>query len=140
MPWRECRGFRLRPAGEEAWGANGLYVIEATPREGYQPGSRTGKVLAHLRAKLWVDKQDYHLVKAAVEAVDAIWVGLFLVRLAKGSHATFEQARVNDEVWLPRQARAFISVRLGLLKVLHIEQEFSYSPGITAPPLASSRY
>ena len=102
-------------------------MIEATPRKGYQPRSRTGKVLAHLQAKLWVDKQDYHLVKAEVEVVDTIWVGLFLVRLAKGSRATFEQTRVNDEVWLPRQVRAFISVRLGLLKVLHIEQEMSYS-------------
>ena len=126
--WHELpEAFDFRLAGEEVWDGNGLYVIEATPRKGYQPRSRTGKVLAHLQAKLWVDKQDYHLVKAEVEVVDTIWVGLFLVRLAKGSRATFEQTRVNDEVWLPRQVRAFISVRLGLLKVLHIEQEMSYS-------------
>jgi hypothetical protein len=61
------------------------------------------------------------------EVVDTISVGLFLVRLAKGSRATFEQIRVNDEVWLPRQVRASVSARLGLLKVLHIEQEVSYS-------------
>lgn len=126
--WQELpEAFDFRPAGEQAWDANGQYVIEATPRKGYQPRSRTGKVLAHLQAKLWVDKQDYHLVKAEVEVVDTIWVGLFLVRLAKGSRAAFEQTRVNDEVWLPLQARAFISVRLGLLKVLRIEQEISYS-------------
>jgi hypothetical protein len=74
-----------------------------------------------------VDKQDDHLVKAEVEAVTTISVGLFLVRLAKGSRAAFEQTRVNDEVWLPGQVRAFVSARLGLLKVLHIQQEVSYS-------------
>ena len=126
--WRELpEAFDFRLAGEEVWDGHGLYVIEAKPRQGYQPPSRTAKVLPHLRGKLWVDKQDYHLVKAEVEVVDAISVGLFLVRVAKGSRVAFEQTRVNDEVWLPRQVRAFVSIRLGLLKVLRIEQEISYS-------------
>ena len=34
---------------------------------------------------------------------------------------------MNDEVWLPRQVQAFVSARLGLLKVLRIEEEISYS-------------
>jgi hypothetical protein len=84
-------------------------------------------MFAHLRGRLWVDKQDYHLVKGEVEVVDTISVGLFLVRVAKGSRAAFEQARVNDEVWLPSQMQAFVWARLGLLKALRIEQEISYS-------------
>lgn len=126
--WRELpEAFDFQMVAEEVWEGHGLYIIKATPRQGYQPRSRTAKVLVHLQGKLWVDKQDYHLVKAEVEVVDTISVGLFLVRLAKGSRAAFEQTRVNDEVWLPRQVRAFISARLGLLKVLHIEQEI-YNP------------
>ena len=66
-------------------------------------------------------------MKAEVEVVDTISVGVFLVRLAKGSRAAFEQTRVNDEVWLPRRVQVFASARLGLLKVLHIEQEVIYS-------------
>lgn len=126
--WRELpEAFDFRLAAEEVWDGHSLYVIEATPRQGYQPRSRTAKVLVHLQGRLWVDKQDYHLVKADVEVVDTISVGLFLVRLAKGSRAAFEQTRVNDEVWLPRRVEAFASARLGLLKVLRIEQEISYS-------------
>jgi hypothetical protein len=126
--WRELpEALDFRLAGEEVWDSHSLYVIEATPRPGYQPRSLTAKVFAHLQGKLWVDKQDYHLVKAEVEVVTTISAGLFLVRLAKGSRASFEQTRVNDEVWLPRQVRAFVSARLGLLKVLRIEQEFTYT-------------
>jgi len=126
--WRELpEAFDFRLDAEEVWDGHSLYVIEATPRRGYQPRSRTAKVLARLQGKLWVDRQDYHLVKAEVEVVDTISVGLFLVRLTKGSRAAFEQTRVNDEVWLPRQVRAFVSARLGLLKVLRIEEEISYS-------------
>ena len=119
--------FDFRLAAEEMWDGHSLYVIEATPRQGFQPRSSTAKVFVHLRGKLWVEKQDYHLVRAEVEVVDTIWVGLFLVRVAKGTRAAFEQTRVNDEVWLPRQVRAIVSARVGLLKVLHIEQEISYS-------------
>jgi hypothetical protein len=125
--WRELPdAFDFRLTGEERWDGNNLYVIEATPRQRYEPQSRTAKALRHLHGRLWVDKQDYHLAKAEVEVVDTISVGLFLVRVAKGSRATYEQIRVND-VWLPRQVRAFVSARLGLVKVLHIEQEYSYS-------------
>jgi hypothetical protein len=126
--WHELpEAFDFRLTEEEKWNGNSLYVIEATPRQGYQPRSRTAKVLVQLQGKLWVDKQDYHLVKAEVEVVDTISVGLFLVRLFKGSRAAFEQTRVNDEVWLPQRVQVFASARLGLLKVLHIDQEVTYS-------------
>ncbi len=126
--WRELpEAFDFRLAGEEVLGGGALYAIEAVPRQGYRPRSTTAKMLAHLQGKLWVDKRDYHLVKADVEVIDTISVGLFLVRVSKGSRATFEQARVNDEVWLPRHLRAYVSARLGLLKVLILEQEITYS-------------
>ena len=126
--WHELPdAFDFRLTGEEKRDGNSAYVIEATPRQGYQPRSGTAKVLAHIQARLWVDKQDYHLVKVDVEVVDTISVGLFLVRVAKGSRAAFEQTRVNDEVWLPLRVQVFASARLGLLKVLHIEQEVIYS-------------
>ena len=128
--WGElAEAFDFRMAADQVRDGATLYVIDATPRQGYQPASRTAKLLAHLKARLWVDKQDYRLVKAEAEVVDTITVGLFLVRVAKGSRATFEQTRVNDEVWLPSKVRASVSARLGLLKVLRIEQEITYSNG-----------
>lgn len=126
--WHELPdAFDFRLVAEEMRDGNSQYVIQATPRQGYQARSRTAKVLVQLQGKLWIDKQDYHVVKAELEVVDTISVGLFLFRLAKGSRAAFEQTRVNDEVWLPRSVRVFASARLGLLKVLHIEQEVTYS-------------
>jgi hypothetical protein len=125
--WRELpEAFDFRLAAEKVRDGRGLYVIEATARQAYQPRSRTAKMLAHVRCKLWVDMQDYHIVRGEVEVVDTISVGLFLVRVAQGSHVAFEHTRVDDEVWLPSQLRAFISARLGLFKVLRIEQEIDY--------------
>lgn len=126
--WHELPdAFDFRLSGEDTWDGRSMFVIEATPRPGYQAKSRTSKILAHVRAKLWVDKQDYHLAKGDIEVIDTIPVGLFLVLVSKGSRASFEETRVNDEVWFPRYVRAFASARLGLLKVVRIEQEYSYS-------------
>ena len=131
--WHELAdAFDFRLTGESSLDGSSPYVIEATPRQGYRPRSRTGKALRHLEGKLWVDKQDYRLVKAEVNVIDPIWVGLFLVRLATGSRAVFEQDRVNDEVWLPRRVQVILSVRLGLLKVLNIEQEVIYTPNLAS--------
>jgi hypothetical protein len=128
--WRELpEAFDFVMTGREARDGQVLYVIEATPRRGYQAQSRTAKVFAHLHGKLWVDAEDYRLVKAEVEVVETIAVGLILVRLIKGSRATFEQARVNGQVWLPRRVQVSASARVGLLKVLRIEQEVLYSKG-----------
>jgi hypothetical protein len=126
--WRELPvAFDFRLASEEMCDGRRMYVIHASPRQGYQSRSLTGKVLAHLRAILWVDSEDYHVAKAEAEAIDTIAVGLLLVRVAKGSRATLEQTHVNAEVWLPRRVRTFASARLGLLKVLRVEQEITYS-------------
>lgn len=126
--WQELpEAFDFRLTDEDTPDTMSLYLIEATPRQGYQPRSRTAKAFLHLRGKLWVDKQDHRLVKAEVEVIDTIWVALFLVRVGKGSRAAFEQTRVNDSVWLPQRVHVLLSARLGLLKVVHIEQEMIYS-------------
>lgn len=133
--WRELpEAFDFRLVGNESLGGFSVYVIEAMPRPGYQPRSSTAKVLRSLHGKLWVDKHDYHLVKAQVEAIDNIWVGLFLVRLDKGSRVFFEQTWVNNEVWLPLRVRALLSARLGLIKAVYLEHEVYYSESREFPP------
>lgn len=139
--WHELpAAFDFRWGAEEVLDGRRVYVIEASPRPGYRPGSRTGKVLARLKARLWIDKQDYHILKAEAEVLKTISLGLFLVRVAKGSHATLVQTRVNDDVWMPHQVQAFGFARIGLLKVLRIEHEIRYSNSRKFPatsPLAT---
>ncbi len=126
--WHELpEAFDFQLAGEEVRDGRRVYVIEATPNPSYQPRSRTAATLTHLKGKLWVDQQDYHVVRAEAEVVETISVGLFLFRLARGSRATFEQSLVNGDVWLPRHVRASFSARLGLLKVVRVEHEIGYS-------------
>jgi hypothetical protein len=79
-------------------------------------------------------------VKVEAEVIDTISVGLFLVRVAKGSRATLDLTRGSDGVWLPDRLQVFGSARLGLLKVLRIEQNVNYSRYNSVPADALMTY
>jgi hypothetical protein len=126
--WHELpEAFEFRLAGEGQLDGHRTFIIEAMPREGYQPRSRTAKLFRSLKGRFWVDQQDHQIVKVEVEVIDTIWMGLFLVRVAKGSRATLELTCLNDGVWLPDHLQVLASARLGFLNALRIEQNIQYS-------------
>jgi hypothetical protein len=132
--WHELAdAFDFRLAGEGRLDDAPVFVIEATPREGYQPHSRTAKLFRSLKARFWVDQTDHHIVRVEAVVTDTIWIGLFLVRVAKGSRATLEHTHVSDGVWLPDRLQVVASARLGLLKTYHFEQRVHYSRYICVP-------
>jgi hypothetical protein len=101
------------------------YIIDAEPRPGYKL-PRDEKFLASVRFRVWVDKAERQWVKADIQCIDTISVGLFLVRLYKGSNIQVERTRVNDEVWLPKHIALKLDGRIALLKGLTMEQENTY--------------
>jgi hypothetical protein len=48
------------------------------------------------------------------------------VRLDSGARIHFQQAHVNDEVWLPSQISIKASARLGIFKRLRVEEDTTY--------------
>ena len=132
--WNELPdAFEFRLARDGELDGHGSFIIEAIPRKGYQPRSSTAKLFRSLKGRFWVDQQGRQIVKVEVEVIDTISVGLFLVRLSKGSHATLELTSAWDGVWLPDRLQVFASARLGLLQVLHIEQTVHYSRYSSVP-------
>jgi hypothetical protein len=139
--WHELAdAFDFRLAGEGRLDDAPIFRIEATPREGYQPRSRTAKLFHSIKARFWVDQRDHQVVKVEAEVTDTIWMGLFLVRVAKGSRATLELTRVSDGVWLPDRLQVVASARLGLLKIYRFEQRVHYSRYSCIPADARTIY
>ncbi len=89
--------------GEEEFNGQPVWVLSATPKRDYHPNSMAGKLLSKLSGKVWITKSDYQWVKAEADLADDFTVGWFLFKLRKGTHLEFEQARINDEVWLPKR-------------------------------------
>jgi hypothetical protein len=119
--------YDFRLVGEENVGGVDAWVIEATPRKDFHPTQPHADILSKIKGKLWIEKNNYNWVKAEAESIETISFGLFLVRIHKGSHLAFEQAHVNEEVWLPRRFYINGGARLALLKNEAVEQEDTFS-------------
>ena len=119
--------FDFRLTGEEQMDGVPVWVIEGTPHAGFKPKSREAAYFPKVKGRIWVAKSDYTPVKIAVETLDTISIGAFLVRLAKGGHIGVEFTRVNDEVWLPKREFSTGTGRLGLVKKIAMEQELTWS-------------
>lgn len=101
------------------------WQLHAKPRPDYR--GQWAFLFHNLEGTLWIDKADYAWVKVDATTLDTISIGLFLMRLAKGSHMIFENMKVNDEVWVRKHVSLFASARIGLLKKLNADQELLFS-------------
>ena len=114
------RAFHFTLLGEEAVDGHDAYVINAEPRADYQPHSQEGKFLQSIHGKLWIDKVDYEWVRIEASVIRSARFGLFIFTLSPGSTIYFEQARINDEVWLPKKVMVRVD---GRLVFKHMNQE-----------------
>lgn len=119
--------YDFRIAGEEQVRGHDAYVVEANPRKDFHPTQPHADVLAKLRGKIWIDKQDYGWVKVEAETLETISWGLFFLRIHKGTRMTFEQTRVNDEIWLPLRISVNARARLAIFVNDSFDWELSYS-------------
>jgi translation initiation factor IF-1 len=119
--------FDLCLAGEEQIDGRDAWIIDATPHPGYRPKSRMARMFTKFKGRIWIDKRDSVWVKAEAEALDTISFGWFLARLRTGARLSFEQTRVNDEVWLPKHAQASLSGRAALLVSFNAAVDVTYS-------------
>ena len=118
--------YTFRMVGEENLEGRETLVIDAEPRPGYEPHMKDAKFLPKFRFRVWMDRAEKQWVKLDLQCIDTVSVGLFLLRLHKGSSIQIEQTRVNDEVWLPRHIALKLDARLALLKGLNISEDVSY--------------
>jgi hypothetical protein len=118
--------FDFKIIGEEAVSGKPAWVISVTPKQGYRPKLSDAKMFTKLRGKVWIDKSEYHWVKAEGEAIDTLSFGFFLFRIAPGAKVSFEQTSVNGEVWLPSRITVRAEARIAVLKRMRAEVDITY--------------
>ena len=118
--------FDFKVVGEEAVSGKPSWILSVTPKAGYKPKDSQAKMFTKLKGKVWIDKAEYHWVKAEGEAIDTLSFGLFLFRVAPGAKLSFEQTRVNEEVWLPSRITVRAEARLALVKRMQAEIDIAY--------------
>ncbi len=122
------RIYEFRIVGRETLDGRGAIVVTFEPRPGVKTETRGGKILKKFTGRAWIDEEDRQLVRVDAELTDDLSFGFgLLAKLKKGSRAQIQRRKVNDEIWLPAQARFMGHGRLFLVKGLHIDALSEYS-------------
>lgn len=95
------RAFHFRFIGEQELGPFHVWVLEATPRPGYEAPDRDSEALKGMRGKLWIDPQTYQWVRVEAEVFRPVRIKGFLAEVEPGTRFELEKAPAADGVWLP---------------------------------------
>jgi hypothetical protein len=118
--------FNFRLLGVEQVSGKPAWVISAEPKIGYQPKARGAKLIQNMRGKVWIDQAEFQWVKVEAEATGKLSYGFGMLKIDPGATVTFEQARVNDEIWLPARASIRFNGRAALLVPIRDEIDMQF--------------
>jgi hypothetical protein len=122
------RIFEFRIVGREEINGRSAILLTFEPREGVETSTRGGKILKKFSGRAWMDEKDRQLVKVEAELKDDLSFGWgLLAKLQKGAHAEMQRRKINDEIWLPAEARFVGHGRVFLVKGLHVDTVSEYS-------------
>lgn len=96
------KAFRFRLAGSTRLDGHEVYVLDATPRPGYQPTDARTQVLTGMRGKLWIDTKTFQWVKVEARVIHPVSIDGFLARVEPGTRFELEKTPVDQGVWLPK--------------------------------------
>ncbi len=122
---RVCQFVNAR---REPFRGRDVLAYDFEPRPGARPRGRTESWVQKLRGSVWIDEPARRILRLEARVNDSLKMGGGLVlSVRRGSSLVFEQALVNDEIWLPSYAEVKLSARFLLLKGydVHATQRFS---------------
>jgi hypothetical protein len=100
----------------EEYRRHNVIVFDFAPNPDYRPQSKTEDLLHKLVGTLWVDDDARQVVRLEAHLSDAYKLGGgLLASIHKGASLVLEQAKMNDEVWLPSYVEMYFSARLLLV-------------------------
>ena len=94
--------FEFHLAGQAQVDGHACWVLDATPKPGYEPVDHEGRVLKGMQGELWVDKATYQWVKVHAEVTRPVNFYGFLAKVGPGTEFDLEQEPVANGIWMPK--------------------------------------
>src|SRR5208337_4440149 len=105
-----------------------VLVFDFEPNPEYKPKNIEERVVKELAGVIWVDEKAHDVARLEAYFVGDVHIGGgVLANLQKGTSFVFEQAYINNEVWLPTYVEAHVGVRLLLVKGIKVNVTTKYS-------------
>jgi len=105
-----------------------VLVFDFEPNPEYKPKNLEERVVKELAGVVWIDEKAKDVVRLEAYFVGDVHIGGgVLANLQKGTSFIFEQAYINNEVWLPTYVEAHVGVRLLLVKGIKVNVSTKYS-------------
>jgi len=105
-----------------------VLVFDFEPNPEFKAHKLVEKVVQKLAGVVWIDEKAHDVARLeAYFTGDMKFAGGLLANLQKGTSLVFEQAYVNDEVWLPTYMEAHLGVRVLLVKGFKVNEVTHYS-------------
>ena len=101
--------FDFRLVGQETLDGHECWVLDATPKSGYEPTSRETKVLKGMRGRMWIDEASGQWVKVQAEVVQPVSFYGFFAKVRPGTRFVLEQEPVTAHLWLPKHFSTHVS-------------------------------
>ena len=122
---RACQFVNPR---RERFRGQDVLVFDFEPNPEYKAHKLVEKVVQKLAGVIWIDEQAHDVARLEAYFVgDFRFAGGLIANLQKGTSFIFEQAYINNEVWLPTSMEAHVGVRLLLLKGFNFNAVTRYS-------------
>jgi hypothetical protein len=105
-----------------------VLVFDFEPNPEFKAHKLEEKVVQKLAGVVWIDEKAHDVARLEAYFVgDFKFAGGVLANLQKGTSFVFEQAFINNEVWLPTYAEIHVGVRVLLVKGFKVNAVIRYS-------------
>jgi hypothetical protein len=122
---RACQFVNPR---RERFRGQDVLVFDFEPNPEFKPRKLEEKVVHQLAGVIWIDEKARDVARLEAYFVgDFRFGGGLIANLQKGTSFVFEQAYINNEVWLPTYEEAHIGARVLLVKSIQVNEVTRYS-------------
>jgi len=114
--------FTFSLVGEDEFNGRHMLLVDFVPRKNAPEHSIKERLINKAAGRVWVDAQDYSVVKADLHLTSSVSIGLGLVALHKFNYS-FERARTDDGLWFTKNSSWHLESREGIFDRVRDHQE-----------------
>jgi hypothetical protein len=112
------RAMRFTNPRRERFRGQDVIAVDFGPNPEYKPKKAIERVIQKVSGVVWIDDKARDVARLEAHFDDSAKLGAgILASLDKGSNLVFEQAMVNNEVWLPSYSEVHASGRILVVKL-----------------------